>query len=140
MLKFIRTVDKSLEDFLVLDLKPLSNLADNVYNHSLDTFRYGKFRRVSSHFKEEPAYSLIGRKPSCCGKYVVLHGSDCGTCNQGSKVAHLILAKSKIAFAIFEHDFQRPTHGIDAVGFLEFKFRVSCNQCVPFRLLVPFGK
>ena len=27
-----------------------------------------------------------------------------------------------------------------AVGFLEFKFRVSCNQCVPFRLLVPLGK
>ena len=130
MLKFIRTVDKSLEDFLVLDLKTLSNLADNVYNHSLDTFRYGKFRRVSSHFKEEPAYSLIGRKPSCCGKHVVLHGSDCGTCNQGSKVAPLILAKSKIAFAIFEHDFQRPTHGIDAVGFLEFKFRVSCNLLI----------
>ncbi len=34
MLKFIRTVDKSLEDFLVLDLKTLSNLADNVYDHS----------------------------------------------------------------------------------------------------------
>ena len=30
MLKFIRTVDKSLEDFLVLDLKTLSDLADNV--------------------------------------------------------------------------------------------------------------
>ena len=58
----------------------------------------------------------------------------------GSKVAHLILAKPKIAFAILEHDLRRPTHGIDAVGFLEFKFRVSCNQCVPFRLLVPFGK
>lgn len=140
MLKFIRTVDKSLEDFLVLDLKTLSNLADNVYDHSPDTFRYGKFCGVSSHFTEESAYSLIGRESSCRGKYVVLHGSDCGTCNLGSKVAHLILAKPKIAFAVLEHDFQRPTHGIDAVGFLEFKFRVSCNQCVPFRLLVPFGK
>ena len=140
MLKFIRTVDKSLEDFLVLDLKTLSDLADNVYDHSPDAFCYGKFCGVSSHFTEESAYSLIGRESSCRGKYVVLHGSDCGTCNLGSKVAHLILAKPKIAFAILEHDLQRPTHGIDAVGFLEFKFRVSCNQCVPFRLLVPFGK
>ena len=32
MLKFIRTVDKSLEDFLVLDLKTLSNLSDKVYD------------------------------------------------------------------------------------------------------------
>ncbi len=62
MLKFIRTVDKSLEDFLVLDLKTLSNLADNVYDHSPDTFRYGKFRRVSGHFTDESAYSLIGKK------------------------------------------------------------------------------
>lgn len=60
MLEFIGTVDKSLEDFLVLDFKTLSNLADNVYNHSPDTFRYGKFRRVSSRFTEESAYSLIG--------------------------------------------------------------------------------
>ena len=30
MLKFIRTVDKSLEDFLILDLKTLGNLFDNV--------------------------------------------------------------------------------------------------------------
>ncbi len=61
MLKFIRTVDKSLEDFLVLDLKTLSDLADNVYDHSPDAFCYGKFCGVSSHFTEESAYSLIGK-------------------------------------------------------------------------------
>ena len=104
MLKFIRTVDKSLEDFLVLDLKTLSNLADNVYDHSPEGFFYGSVLECSSHFTEESAYSLIGRESSCRGKYVVLHGSDCGTCKPGSKVAHLILAKPKIAFAILEHD------------------------------------
>ena len=47
MLKFIRTVDKSFEDFLVFNLKTLGNLVDNVNDHSPYTFRYGKFRRVS---------------------------------------------------------------------------------------------
>ena len=30
MFKFIRTIDKSLEDFLVFNLKTLGNLVDNV--------------------------------------------------------------------------------------------------------------
>ena len=47
MLKFIRTVDKSLEDFLVFNLKALGNLTDNVDAPSPDAFCYGKFRRVS---------------------------------------------------------------------------------------------
>ena len=81
MLKFIRTVDKSLEDFLILDLKTLGNLVDNVNDHSPDAFRYGKLRRVSCHFAEESAYSLIGRESSCRGKYVVLHGGNCGACH-----------------------------------------------------------
>ena len=81
MLKFIRTVDKSLEDFFILDLKTLGNLIDNVDDHSPDAFRYGKFNRVSCHFAKESAYSLIGRESSCRGKYVVLYGGDCGACN-----------------------------------------------------------
>ena len=67
MLKFIRTVDKSLEDFFILDLKTLGNLIDNVDDHSPDAFRYGKFNRVSCHFAKESAYSLIGRESSCRG-------------------------------------------------------------------------
>ena len=47
MLKFIRTVDKSLEDFFILDLKTPGNLIDNVDDPSPDAFCYGKFRRVS---------------------------------------------------------------------------------------------
>ena len=47
MLKFIRTVDKSLEDFFILDLKTLGNLTDNVDDYSPDAFRYGKFNRVA---------------------------------------------------------------------------------------------
>ena len=50
MLKFIKTVDKSLEDFPDIDLKTLGNLADNVHDYSPDTFRYGKFSGVSNHF------------------------------------------------------------------------------------------
>ena len=140
MLKFIRTVDKSLEDFLILDLKTLGNLVDNVNDHSPDAFRYGKLRRVSCHFTEESADSFIGREASGRSKYVILHGSNSGTCNLGSKVAHLILAKSEIPFAVLEHDFQRPTHGIDVVGLLEFKLGVGCNQCVPVRLLISLCK
>ena len=49
MLKFIRTVDKSLEDFFILDLKTLGNLTDNVDDYSPDAFRCGKFNRVSCH-------------------------------------------------------------------------------------------
>ena len=85
MLKFIRTVDKSLEDFFILDLKAPGNLIDNVDDHSPDAFCYGKFRRVSCHFAKESAYSLIGRESSCRDKYVVLHGGDCGTCKDGEK-------------------------------------------------------
>lgn len=108
MLKFIRTVDKSLEDFLFLDLKALGNLIDNVDDHSPDTFRYGKFRRVSGHFTEESADSLIGRESSCRSQYVVLHGGDCGACNLRSEVTHLILPEAEIPFAILEYNFQRP--------------------------------
>lgn len=140
MLKFIRTVNKGLEDFLILDLKALGNLTDNVDDHSPDTFRYGKFSGVSRHFAEESAYCLIGRESSCRSKYVVLHGGDCCTCNLRSKITHLILPETEVPFAILEYDFQRPTHGIYAVSFLEFKFRISRNQCVPVRLLVSFGK
>ena len=60
MLKFIRTVDKSLEDFLILDLKALGNLTHDVDDHSPDTFHYGKFRRVSGYFAEESAYTIKG--------------------------------------------------------------------------------
>ena len=140
MLKFIRTVDKSLEDFLVLDLKALDNLIDYVDDHSPDTFRYGKFRRVSGHFAEESAYSFIGREASGRGKYVVLHGSNCGAGNLRGEVTDLILTKTEIPFAILEYDFQGPTHGIDAVGFLEFNLGVSGNQGVPVRLLVSLCK
>ena len=140
MLKFIRTVDKSLEDFFILDLKTLGNLIDNVDDHSPDAFRYGKFNRVSCHFAKESAYSLIGRESSCRGKYVVLHGGDCGACNLRGEVTHLILPETEIPFTVLEYDFQRPTHGIDAVGFLEFKFRVSCNQRVLVRLLISLCK
>lgn len=109
MLKFIRTVDKSLEDFLVLDLKALGNFIDYVDDHSPDTFRYGKFRRVSCHLTEESADSFIGREASGRSKYIVLHGSNSGAGNLRGEVTHLILAKSEIPFAILEHDFQRPT-------------------------------
>ena len=34
MLKFIRTVDKSLEDFFILDLKAPGNFIDNVDDYS----------------------------------------------------------------------------------------------------------
>lgn len=136
MLKFIRTVDKSLEDFFILDLKTLGNLIDNVDDHSPDAFRYGKFNRVSCHFAKESAYSLIGRKSSCRGKYVVQYGGDCSACNLRGEVTHLILPETEIPFTVLEYDFQRPTYGLDAVGFLEFKFRVSCNQRVPVRLIV----
>ena len=53
MLKFIRTVDKCFEDFLVFNLKTLGNLVDNVNDHSPYTFRYGKFHRVFGHFAEK---------------------------------------------------------------------------------------
>ena len=46
MFKFIRTIDKSLEDFLVFNLKTLGNLVDNVDDHSPYTFRYGKFMEI----------------------------------------------------------------------------------------------
>ena len=140
MLKFIRTVDKSLEDFFILDLKTLGNLTDNVNDHSPDAFCYGKFRRVSCHFAEEYAYSLVERESSCRGKYVVLHGGDCGACNLRGEATNLILSEAEIPFTVLEFDFQRPRHRVDAVGILKFKFRVSCNQRVPVRLLVPFGK
>ena len=58
MLKFIRTVDKSFEDFLVFNLKTLGNLVDNVNDHSPYTFRYGKFRRVFGHFAEKSSDSF----------------------------------------------------------------------------------
>lgn len=102
MLKFIRSVDKSLEDFFVLDFKALGNLIDDVDDHSPDTFRYGKFRRVSGHFAKESADSFIGRESSSRSKYVVLHGGDCGACNLRSEVTHLILSETKIPFAILE--------------------------------------
>lgn len=110
MLKFIRTVDKSFEDYLVFNLKALGNLIDNVDNHSPDTFRYGKFRRVFGHFTKKSSNSFVGREASCCSKYVILHDSNSGTSNLGSKVAHLILSESKVPFTILENDLQRPTH------------------------------
>ena len=140
MLKFIRTVDKRLEDFLILDFKALCNLVDDVNDHTPDTFRYGELSRVSCHFPEESSNGFVGGEPSCCSKYVVLHCSNCGTCNLGSEVAHLILPESEISLAVLEHDFQRPAHGVYAVCLLESKSRVGRNQGVPFGFLVSFSK
>lgn len=140
MFKFLRTIDKSLEDFLVFNLKTLGNLVYNVDDHSPYTFRYGKFHRVFGHFTEKSSDSFVGREPSYCSEYVILYGSNSSASNLGSKVAHLILSESKFPLAILENYLQRPTHRVDSVGILEFKLRVSGNQRIPVRILVSLGE
>lgn len=81
MLKFIRTLDECLEDFLVFNLKTLSNLVDNVDDYLPYTFRYSNFRRIAVHFTEKSSNGFIGGEPSCCSEYVILYGSNCGTGN-----------------------------------------------------------
>ena len=68
MLKFIRTVDKSLEDILILNLKARGYLVDNVDDHSPN-----KLRRVLGHFTKEFSDGFVRRKASCRCKHVVLH-------------------------------------------------------------------
>ena len=91
MHKFIRTHDKRFEDFLVFNFKTLGNLVGNVYNHSPDTFRYGKFHGVSGHFTEKSANGFIRREPPCSSEHVILHGSNSGTVYLGQGLCYVVL-------------------------------------------------
>ena len=136
MLKFIRTVDKSIEDSFILNLEALGNLIDELDDHSPDTFCYGKLRGVLGGILEESADSLIGRKPSGSGQQVILHSSDGCTCNLSSEVAHLVLSKSEVRLAILEDNLQRPSHRVYPVCLEEVQLGVGGDESIPVGVLV----
>ena len=131
MVEFLRTIHKHLENVLVLNAEAMGYLFHQLQNGIPDSVCDTQFLPTEDYVVEKTANGFVVGEPLDEGKNVVLHGSYGRAGYLGGEIAHLILAESKILLAFFEHDLDRPTHGVDLVRLCERERRVGRDEPVP---------
>lgn len=132
--KLFRLIDYSVVDFLICDVEDAGHGNDHLHNCAPNSFHYCQFHCSGAGFSEQGSYSFICIKPPYDGQKVVLYSGKRSACNLGCKIPRLTLAESQQALAVLEHDFQRPSLGINPVGFEELQLKVCGDQSVPCAL------
>ena len=140
MTEFVRAIQESIEDFLILDIEALCNFADELKYHIPDSLSESKFHATHSSILKESANGLIVGESSCSREQIVLQGCDGGHGNLRGEVAHLVFSESQVLLTLLEYDFQRPAPGVNPVGLEEVKLTVGGDKSIPFATLVPLGE
>ena len=140
MTEFVRPVHEHIKDLIILDIEAFCDFADNLKYHIPDSLSESKFHATLSSIHEESSNGFVVGEAFSSGEDVVLHGRDGGHRNLRGEVPHLVLAQSEIPLTLLEDDFQRPTSGVNPVGFEEVELPVCGNESVPLAPLVTLAE
>ena len=140
MTEFVRSIQKRIEDVLILDVEALCDFADELKYYIPDSLGESEFHAAFGCILEKSPDCFIVREPSGSGEQVVLHGGDGCHGNLRREIAHLVLAQSEVLLALLEHDFQGPAHRVNPVGLDEVKLAVGCDETIPLCPLVAFAE
>ena len=135
MSKFIRLVNHSLKDIFISNVEDFSNSSHQFEDCPPNPFTDCDFEAILGCLSEELTNCLVSFKALDHREHIVLQGYQGCACNLSSEVAALTFAKAKQTLALFEDYFQRPSPGIDLVGFKESKPQVSTKQSAPWATL-----
>ena len=131
MVEFLRTIHKHLEYVLILNAEAMGYLFHQFQDSIPNPVGYTQFLPTEHNVMEKAADGFVVGEPLGERKDVVLHCCDGRADYPGGEIAHLILAESKMPLAFFEHDLDRPTHGINLVRLCERERRVGRDEPVP---------
>ena len=142
MTEFVRPIQESIEDILILDIETLCDFADHLKHNVPDSLSESELHATLGSILEESADGLVVGEPPGGREQVVLHGRDyshgnlrgevLGRAKRQSRAAHLVLSESQVLLALLEYDFQRPTSGVNPVGLEEIELAIGGNPCALF--------
>ena len=131
MTEFVRSIQKRIEDVLILDVEALCDFADNLQYHIPDSLSESKLHATHGSILKESANGLVVGEASCRREQIVLHGRDGSHGNLRGEVAHLVLSHPEVPLTFLKDDFQRPAPGVDPVSLEEVQLAVSGDESVP---------
>lgn len=131
MREFVRIFDDCFNGLVIADFECLGNHGGNLTYYIPDSLTNGQFHRILTHIFEQSAYGLVVGEPSGGGKYVVLQEHYGRVGNLRGEVSGLAFPKSEILLTVFENHLDRPTYGVDLIGFVETKVCVGGEHSAP---------
>ena len=140
MREFVRPVHEHIKDLFILDIEAFCDFADNLKYHIPDSLSESKFHATLGSIHKESSNGFVVGEALGSGEDVVLHGRDGSHCNLRGEVPHLVLAQPEVSLTLLKDNFQRPTPGVNPVGFEEVKLPVCGNESVPLAPLVTLGE
>ena len=140
MTEFVRPIQESIEDILILDIETLCDFADHLKHNIPDSLSESELHATLGSILEESADGLVVGEPPGGREQVVLHGRDGGHGNLRGEVAHLVLSESEILLALLKDHFQRPAHRVNSIGLEEIYLAVGSDESVPLAPLVALGE
>ena len=102
MTEFVRPIQESIEDILILDIETLCDFADHLKHNIPDSLSESELHATLGSILEESADGLVVGEPPGGREQVVLHGRDGGHGNLRGEVAHLVLSESEILLTLLE--------------------------------------
>ena len=140
MTEFVRPIQESIEDFLILDIETLCDFADHLKHYIPDSLSESEFHATFGSILKESANGLVVRKPSGGREQIVLYGRDSSHGNLRGEVSHLVFSESEILLALLKDYFQRPAHRVNSIGLKEIYLAVGGDESIPLAPLVALGE
>lgn len=134
MREFVRIFDNCFNGLVVADFECFSYDGGNLAYDFPNSLTDGQFHSVLTDILEQSSDCLVIGESLGRGEYVVLKEGDGGMCNLSREVARLTFAEAKILLAILEYHFDRPTHCINLICFVEVKGSVCGKDATPWRI------
>lgn len=135
MREFVRIFDDCFNSLVIADFKCLCNHGGYLAYDIPDSLTNGQFHSILTNIFEKSANGLVVGETSGCGKYVVLQEHYGRVGNLCGEVSGLAFPKSEILLTILENNFDRPTHGVNLIGFVEPKVCIGGKHSTPWGAL-----
>ena len=137
MSHLFRLIDNGIVDLFVQKAEDSRYCRDQFLKNAPYLLSRRKLDSLPGYFPEEASYCLIIAESPCHRKDIILQTTQCRGSYLGCEACTLAFAESEIGLAVLEHDFKRPTAGVDLPRLNKIEAGVGGEQSVPFAVLCP---
>ena len=134
MSHFVRPVDHDIVDLFVQKAEGGRYCRDQFLEKSPYLLGNRELKRLFAYLPEKSSDGLIVTEASGHRKHVVLKAAEGGGSYLSCEACALAFPEAEVCLAIFEHDFQTPSSGVDFPCLEELHFGVRGKQAVPFAM------
>lgn len=132
-----RLIDNGIVDFFVQKAEDPGYCRDKILKNAPYLLSDRDLDGLPGYFPEESSDCLIIAEAPGNRKDIILQTTQCRGSYLGCEACTLAFAESEIGLAVLEHDFKRPTSGVDLPRLNKIEVGVSGEQSVPFAVLCP---